>query len=150
MQIQLMVTTDVPNALHKTLIPYKTLQGSIKENTDIINPVILINNDGAPTTNYCFIPNFGRYYFINDITFKNNNLFYLHCSVDVLQSFKNDILNANVIATRSSSWYDNYLPDSAVENRADVEITYRKLGGYSFVPSAGSYVLQTVGNNPVT
>lgn len=150
MQIQLKVTTDAPNVLSKTLIDYETLTGSIKEDTDIINPTFLINHVGIPTTNYCFIPEFGRYYFINDIVVKSENLFYLVCSVDPLQSFRNDILNAEVIATRSSSWYDNYLPDNMVQNRTDVEITYRKLGGYSFVPSAGSYVLQTVGNNPVT
>lgn len=145
-----MATTDAPNVLHKTLVNYEQLEGSLKDNTDLLNPVILVKHNGIPTTNYCFIPDLGRYYFINDITVKNNEMFYLHCNVDVLQSFKNDILNAQVIAKRSSSWYDNYLPDNMVMNRTDVEVTYRKLGGYSFVPSAGSYVLQTVGNNPVT
>lgn len=150
MIIQLKATRDNPNILHKTIVDVATLTGSIKENTDLLNPSILVKADTIPTANYCLIPDFGRWYYITDITVVSKDLYLLHCSVDVLQSFKNDILQAEIIAKRSSSWYDPYLPDEMAKNRTDVDITYRKLGGFSFNPNAGSYVLQTVGNNPVT
>lgn len=150
MTIELMATRDEPNVLNKEFVSVATLTGSIKEETDLLNPIILLNADTIPTANYCKIVEFGRWYFITDIVVVSNNLYAIHCSVDVLQSFKNDILNASVIARRSSSWYDPYLPDEYAKSRTDVEITYRRLGGFSFNPANGSYVLQTVGANPVT
>lgn len=150
MTIDLLATLDAPNVLNKNIVPVSTLTGTVKDNTDLLNPVILINADAIPTSNYCKIHEFGRWYFITDITIVSAHLFAIHCAVDVLQSFKNDVLNASIIARRSSSWYDPYLPDEYAKNRTDTEITYRRLGGFSFNPSGGSYVLQTVGANPVT
>lgn len=51
------------------------------------------------TYNYCYISEFGRYYFINNITSVRNGLWKIDCSVDVLMSYKTSILNLNVIVS---------------------------------------------------
>lgn len=81
---------------------------TLKDSCSLVNPVILVNPNGAgvngvqvETLNYCYIVPWNRFYFINDWTW-NNGLWAAVCSVDVLASFKSDILNASPYVMRSS------------------------------------------------
>lgn len=152
MQINLYTNYDTENTLHKSLPSPATVTGALKDGSSVAHPSITfeVNSDVVPQVNYVYIPEFGRYYFVDDIRNLYNNIWQLSLRVDVLMSFKDDILQAEVVARRSSSSYDKYLPDEFVKNKTDVDITFRKFIGWQFVPSAGSYVLQTVGANPVT
>lgn len=86
----------------------------LKDDTSIINPVLIVSGSLAPTYNYLYIDTFDRYYFVDNVTYSQQR-YYIECSVDPLMSFKTAIEALQVIANRSSSrsnvyQQDNYIP----------------------------------------
>ena len=68
-----MLNNSEPERVMKDLKTLATLTGSLKDGTSVINPTILIQGSPATvqqivTSNYLQIPEFGRYYFIRDIS----------------------------------------------------------------------------------
>ena len=86
----------------------------LKSQTTIIAPSIVIKNapSGLSTAwNYCYIPDFSRYYFITNWTWLNG-VWEIACSVDVLASFKGEIGNTSAYIIRSASRYNGDILDS--------------------------------------
>src|SRR5699024_5492854 len=79
----------------------------LKKPTSLINPVIQTQtvNDGV---NYVYIPEFARYYFVDD-AIKLNNITEFRLSVDVLASMRSEILPKSAYVTRAYSQTDNTL-----------------------------------------
>lgn len=135
----------------KFLEPIAELQGTLRNQTSIINPNItieltdnIVNGllkeevrvfdddnklvvekqlDSAVTvnfrrrvltTNYVFIPEFSRYYFVDDIISLGNNFWSISLSVDVLMSFKKYIYNLNCWVDRNEYEFDTALPDNSL------------------------------------
>lgn len=90
----------------------------LKDDTDIINPIIIISNSISHNFNYIYISEFNRYYYVRNITHSQQR-YYIECEVDVLMSFNADIKDLEVIANRSSSTYNVYQKDDSIpfENR---------------------------------
>ena len=107
-----------PTVMNKTLSsPLFTVQGNIKISTDMIRPTFNISyhpNIDWSTCNYLYVQFFHRYYFIENKTFDTYGNVYLECVCDVLSSHKNDILNLDVIAKRSSYKFNIYQYDQEV------------------------------------
>ena len=59
--------------------------------------------------NYCFWA--GRYYYVTDIITKRQNLFEVHCDIDPMATWKDDIMGTNAFVTFSTSDYDIGIPD---------------------------------------
>lgn len=98
-----------PNTINKSLIEITTLSGELKTSCDIIKPNIVIANHGIINANYCYIPELGRYYFIDKQTILTNNTISIELDVDVLESFKNEILALSCILENSTTNNDPYL-----------------------------------------
>ena len=79
------------NDAQKLLNNDKDYFGVFKEETDILNPTILIETDTFITSNYAYIQSYNRYYFITDITCVRKNLYRLSLKVDVLKTWYRDI-----------------------------------------------------------
>lgn len=103
MQIVLANTGDEPNVLNKRIFNNITLIGSLKQDSNIIDPSILIEIENPTSYNYCFIPEFGRYYFIRDIRSVRYNLWEIVLHVDVLMSHKDDIKQCSVMLDNSET-----------------------------------------------
>ena len=72
-----------------------TVEVPLKQDTNRLNPELLIYSDlSLEIMNYCYIDEFNRYYFIDKIEQVRKNLYRVHCKVDVLESYKVEILNA--------------------------------------------------------
>ena len=101
----------------KTLVTLLTLTGTLKAETSITNPVIIIEADLATlkNANYLTVESFGRSYFINDITSYRNNLVEISCHVDVLSSFKSQIRANKGIVFRQENDWNLYLNDGVLE-----------------------------------
>ena len=70
-----------------------TYDCQLKGETDMLTPSLLINGVPAawnPIWNYCYIPDFSRYYFINNWRWRNG-VWECECTVDVLASWKTQI-----------------------------------------------------------
>lgn len=113
MDIILYNTTDDNRKLNKTLTAIKTISVRLKDDTDIMHPVIELDAANLPpTANYCYIAAFGRYYYINQQGIKVGRDLTLTLSVDVLMSFKAQILGSKVIASRSTNKCNKLIVDN--------------------------------------
>lgn len=59
--------------------------------------------------NYCFWA--GRFYYVTDIVTKRQNLFEVHCEIDPLATWRDDIKGTNAFVKFSTSDYDIGIPD---------------------------------------
>lgn len=93
-----------------------TWTGSLKEPCSVTAPVIeLIPRSTASNnpegSNYAYIDDFNRYYFVNDWSW-NNGRWEAHLKVDVLASFRDNILGRNAFTLYASNGYNTSLVDS--------------------------------------
>ena len=122
--------TDELNVINKTLSSQLELDCTLRDSCNILDPSIFIrktNADGGsaiPSYNYAYIPEFNRYYFITDITSVNNQLWRIDMHVDVLMSYKDNILAQEVYVLRNENEYNEFLPDSECVADYSTEMTY--------------------------
>lgn len=102
MTITLSKTTDENNVVYKTLSNQQIFSDCVlKENTSVITPTIFIQSDlNLSTYNYCYIPEFNRYYYIINISSVRNGLWQINLKVDVLMTYKNNFNNFDMIIKR--------------------------------------------------
>lgn len=107
------------NVVNKTITQSGSdISGTLREDCSIINPVISIQGLSDLKVNYAYIPEFGRYYYINNIVCKGK-LFELQMHVDVLMSFGTEILDNTAVISRQQSMYNLYLQDGVFKTYAD-------------------------------
>lgn len=139
MDIILYNTTDDNRKMNKALTAIKTISIRLKDDTDIMHPVIELDAANLPpTANYCYIAAFNRYYYINQQGIKIGRDLTLTLAVDVLMSFKTTILNSRVIAAKSTNRCNKNLPDN-IPLLAKRNVIYKRLsGGISDIGAFGS------------
>ena len=103
MTIQFYNYTGNPRTVNKNLGAITDIAGFLRDDFNIIKPLITIRKDNVSNFNYCFIPDLNRYYFIEDVTLKNGNEYELSLSLDVLKTYESQILNATGTATESGN-----------------------------------------------
>lgn len=115
MTITIQYNASESNRLDKDLTTIATMTGTIKTDTSITDPIILVEIDPATVTgaNYLTIAEFGRSYFINDIRVVRNSLVEITCHVDVLTSFKAQIRAQTAIIGKSENDWNLYLNDGS-------------------------------------
>ena len=144
MQIKFYKNSSEKNKIGKFLSSVLTLNGNLRDECSITSPSILVEATSLVDYNYCYIPEFKRYYFISDITSVRNNLWRVSLKCDVLESFKKDILNLSCIVDKQQNQsYSNNIDDGSYVNRADsfVEIANYQNG----FNSSGEFILITAG-----
>lgn len=91
-----------------------TISGYLREPCSLENPTINFKefpaNIHPQAYNYCFIPAFSRYYFVNDWTW-NNALWECSMTEDYMGSWKNQIGNTRAYVMRSASNYNQDIID---------------------------------------
>lgn len=109
------------NKLNKNILYPNTLTGNLRNATSIINPVIIVNMpiSTVGSYNYMYIESFNRYYYINDVISIKDDISEIHAHVDVLMSFKTEILNNSAIIERSEKNWNLYLNDGSIKIYAD-------------------------------
>lgn len=113
MELNLYTNNSADNVVTKNITSLITLNGTLRENCSITDPVITvenINNAIAAVCNYAFIPQFARYYFVRNITL-SGKLWIISMHVDVLASFQTDLKELNAIVIRQEKKYNTYLQD---------------------------------------
>lgn len=105
-------TTDDRRVLSKTLTDQTDLTCELYDTCNVLKPSLLIEyNATIFTMNYCYIPLFGRYYFVDNITSDAGERIVIECSVDVLQTYNSSIENLNVTVTRNEFSEESLLAD---------------------------------------
>lgn len=91
------------NKIGKTLTNPYNLTGTLRDKTSTTSLQILIESVDLNPYNYIYISEFNRYYFIIDIISVRTGLWLVNASIDVLESFKSEILSLNVILETTES-----------------------------------------------
>lgn len=145
MDINLFVNTSEPEKLDKTLISQISITGFLRESSSIIDPVILIEGNVSTLAlyNYAYIPEFERYYFINNIESFRTGLVRVYMHVDVLTSFKSGIRSNNALIDRQKDNGNYYLNDGVWKHEAREFYTIKTFpNGFN---DNGEYILITAG-----
>lgn len=125
MNVVLYINTSDKRTLNKSITQIKSIETlNIKTPTSITSPIFTINVfDNFVKANYIYIPTFNRFYFITDIIQITNNIIEIHCSVDVLMTYKTQLLNSKAIV-QTSNIVNKYLIDQDMKflNYKDFEL----------------------------
>lgn len=113
---------------------YKIAEVNCTFNTDnvsIISPELLLAYTPSyigDRANYCYIPEWGRYYYINDITVNTGGTCTLYCDVDVLMSWGTYIRQIRTTITRQEYINSPMFVDSEYMTRIDRNINRYAIG----------------------
>lgn len=101
MELVLYKTKSANNKLNKSLTDKKKIEGTLRQESSIKNPIITINsadnNLNLADYNYAYIKKFNRYYFIKDYDSVRTHLLRLYLRRDVLYTYREEIRNCEAI-----------------------------------------------------
>lgn len=139
-----------PICIHKEVSTLLEVQGALRDDSSIIDPVILIEDTVGlgqlNVANYMEIPEFGRKYFIGDIVSIRTGLIQINGHVDVLSSFSGDLLLNKGIVFRQENTWNLYLNDGVLEMYQNPIVVTKKFE-HGF--EGKSYVLALAGRRGV-
>lgn len=148
-------TKSAPNVVNKTLSEVVTFEEVIfKEDTSLLNPTIIINGvsnassytiEDIGCSNYFSIPKVNRYYFITDINMLIGGRVAISGKVDVLMSFKTDILGSTQLIVRQEKKTNNYLIDTDIPLSSKKQVIEHEFG--DSIVDSGYYILAVNGGN---
>lgn len=144
MEVILYKNSSENNVIGKSLAQIKSVEANLKNDVSIINPTLVLNyTANILNSNYCFIPKFNRYYFIDEIVPITGDRSIIRCKVDVLESFKNDIKSLTAIINKQETIADKFIDDGSwiVENK-DFLQSYNFSNGFN---DSGEFILITAG-----
>ena len=97
MKVTLYKTTDQNNTINKNLTDPLEININLKRSEDQERPRLLLKNDNDKYTgyNYAYIEFFKRYYFVESTSNNNDRIIELQLETDVLETYKDDILETN-------------------------------------------------------
>lgn len=136
---------NVSKRKNSTLQP--TLNASfdvlLKTPTSLHTPTFTIN---ASSFDYNYLKWDNRYYFVTDVVSRNNNLWDVSAVVDVLATYKAEILASTQFVSYSSHNTSNWLADTRIPLSTETQTsTQTALTG--ILSTIGTYVLTVVGEN---
>ena len=134
----LMVNSSPVEKIGKNLSTGLNFSVTLKDGTSILKPTLLLaSTSQAPLTgyNYMYISEFGRYYFIDDVVSVHHNMWEVSAHVDVLETYKNEILANSAVLRRQEKLFNLYLDDPEFKTYAQEQILTKKLSGSGFAKS---------------
>ena len=140
LMINLYVNSSDNNVVNKNLTTiYSNVSYEFKTETSQTNPVLIIDrNYWNEKINYVYIDELKRYYYVKDVVFSTGKLIMLVCAVDVLMSFKTEILQLQAILKRQESIANAYITDTET-----LLLSYDEIGAKIF-PSGFTTVTKNI------
>ena len=142
MQIVFYKCSSEKNCLNKVLESEITLDGAIRGESNVISPQIMVQMNPIEY-DYVYIPEWRRYYFITDIVCYRANAFVVKLSIDVLMSYKTEILQMTGVVSRLTSgspYADRDVLCSVKETHRRIdfpETPFTKDGSYILIAKGG-------------
>lgn len=122
MNIKLYNTKDSNNTINKKLEGEVSFEIAFKDTANVVSPIVKLTSDTPILYNYAYIEEFDRYYFVNNINIMPNKIYILSLECDVLESFKEDILNSYGVISRREDGNKYYDSGYSSEVRKEVDI----------------------------
>ena len=137
-----------PRKIDKTLTGVKTYSNAdIVGDMNIQNPTISLKLDSFTEVinfNYIYIPELRRYYYVDNSTIREDGFVQLQCRVDVLKSFKTDILASTQYVERQQNKCAYQLPDNLYNIKSNRNLTIKNFGSEIINPNY-DFILTTYG-----
>ena len=130
---------------NSTLVPSSGTEATLhlKEATSLLNPTFLLSANTVPAISEILF--MGRYYFVDNIRSVRNGVWEIDCSVDVLATYKSQILAQSAFVKYSSSINDPYVIDDRIQRQVKSVIT--NAGSSGTLPrysETRKYILQVI------
>ena len=145
MQVVFYYNLSDARAINKNLVDGETFEGQARDEVDAMSPIIRFGTNQILKYNYAYIPELQRYYSIVNRTIFREGLWDVTFAVDVLMSFRNDILNTVAVVDKQSMLEngDQYIDDgSLVTDNLMFTTTTEYPDGFNSTPE---YVLIVAG-----
>lgn len=138
MQVTFYKTNDNKNVINKVLTNPLTINLNIKEDNPDYAPVLKMVTD-VTGYNYCHIPFFNRFYFVDRVE-RKGQIILVGLSCDVLETYKDDILASNARFKRNlkNGDYMNFNIENSSLKTVD------KVNGTVTLPTEKHYILTTI------
>lgn len=145
MTITLYENKSEKNKVHKEITEKSVKVGRLRENTSIVTPMFTIEGvfSELSQANYIYVAEFRRYYYITDMVQIAGNLTQISCRVDVLMSFKDEILANTAVIARQEAKFNRYLNDANFKTYQNNIVVTKKLSGAGF--GEAGFILVTAG-----
>lgn len=113
MEIELYYNRSDYRYINKDVEFGEVINGTLKDATSIMSPVVITDSDAILRYNYVYIPEFRRYYEVTEVTSVRTGLWEVSMKCDVLMSFRGDIMRTQVIIDKQSQYSnsDLYIDD---------------------------------------
>lgn len=133
--------------INSTKIPTlaEGVQCVLKRGTSVENPTFILQNVAPFDWNVAYCETFGRYYFVNDVTYVEST-YEISCTCDYLASYKDEILANTAYVVRAASLFDENLSDTLFPTSASTTIQQAVSSDFGF-SNQGSIILTTAGKN---
>lgn len=145
MNIDFYLMSEDRNKIGKTLTVLKTIkvESNVKD-LSLIDTVLFLSTmsvDEIKNYNYLYIHELNRYYFIENVSVTITDLYKLQLHCDVLETYKNDILNSFALINQTGNNNKYYDGGYLSQSNYDVDI-YKSNKVFN---SAKTLVLTTLG-----
>ena len=116
MRIILYHNASDTRVINKTLVGGREFEGVMRDEMSVMTPVIRLENQGVIDYNYAYIPDLQRYYVVSSIDCYRDGIWDISLSVDVLMSFRGDIMILPVIVDKQTMMEngDEYIDDGSL------------------------------------
>lgn len=148
MQLTLFRANGDPHRMTKTLTEVLSVEGSLRDSSEVVNPTITIATDyDVSAFNYAWIPIFNRYYYIREMISVRTGVWQISLHVDVLMTYRAQILDSTGIVdkqqdpNKGSPYLDDHSLMTTVQR---VNQTLAFPGGFSDTPY---WILATAGGS---
>lgn len=112
--VKIYINSSGPDYISKSLAGETSIDCEFKAPVDIENPTIYISGGASyDGYNYCYISEFGRYYFMTPVAGTAQTLTF-ECKSDPLMSFAAEILACPAVISRNPWHWDKYLHDPKI------------------------------------
>ena len=138
--LKLYKNSSETNDLQKDLSCENVVHGYSRVVVDMLNPVISLAGIEVNSYNYCYVQELNRYYYIENITIQPNGVYSLSMRVDVLMTYKDDILASQGLITKNRE-YNPYAGEVDAESRYTLE-KHEFENGFDFIN--GDFVFVTM------
>lgn len=139
MELKLFQNKSSENTINKDLTLITTKNINLKQSTNLYQTFLVFKNDGVTDyskINYAKMLN--KYYFVSHETLQNNSLIRLELKEDVLETYKDNILNSSADIIEKST------PDNVRNIKTSKEVETFKLKSTVVLPKKQSIIMVTV------
>ena len=142
MVIKLLKCNDDKRKLTKTFTERKVYdKANLKENTSVFEPTFIIRTT-ILNFNYVYCEDWGKYYFVTNITKTMGGLIEISCREDVLSTYSSDLKKRSGYVVRQEFQNSKYIIDNKKVTTTQRKTTHQTVG--SIGNASGAYISLTV------